>query len=51
MKKIKAVRERVAVLVGTDDAKVLENAMPLRWQFFDEESLEKHFDDLRGANG
>jgi hypothetical protein len=33
------------------DTKVIENAMPLRWQFFDDDALEKHFDKLRGVNG
>lgn len=44
------MREKVAILVPSDDQKVIENAMPLRWQFFDEEALEAHIDKLKGIN-
>lgn len=36
------------MLSGQDD-KVIENAMPLRWMFFDEEALQEHLDKIKGV--
>lgn len=39
----------MSILVPSRDPKVVENAMPLRWMFFDSEALEKHMDEIRGV--
>lgn len=49
VKIIKSVRERVQVMLAGQDDKVIENAMPLRWMFFDEEALQEHFDKIKGV--